>query len=457
MKRKERAFTLIELMVVIGIIIVLVSVSVPAYGYMQSRAKVASVSEDVQNIGKAIVAFKSDWGQFPPSSYDALKSELTASSGATVNITGKNTMHGDSAPIQYLDSSAFDAFEKKIKDVSYSSSGDSFTLSCTVESMFGDKVITLKDGVLLIAGSSGGSGGNNGGSGSGNSSSLSVSISGPTTVLGDTDVNFTANVSGGTPPYTYNWSFSPANAGSITSPLNVPSITMYISYEAQNIVVNVTVVDSQGNQANSSISVVRVDDVVITSIQGPTSGVVGTSYSYLVNFTGGFPPYEIYWSYTGPVNNYEAGQGNPCSLSFPVAGTYTVYATVCVSGSSSCFTSMPYTVHITTSSPSLVVSLPSNYSIYMDSMSMTIDVPISVSGGSGNYTYSWNITSRNQDAPTPNPASGSVNAGSNYVLSVTFFKTIGSVSEEYDMFVTVTDRNTGATSSASCVFDFMFD
>ncbi|QDT95322.1 type II secretion system protein [Gimesia aquarii] len=66
-QRNRRAFTLIELMVAIVIILILLGLLIPAIGAVRLRAQQAQVRTEITNLEAAITAFKADFGMDPPS------------------------------------------------------------------------------------------------------------------------------------------------------------------------------------------------------------------------------------------------------------------------------------------------------------------------------------------------------------------------------------------------------
>ncbi|WP_417380214.1 prepilin-type N-terminal cleavage/methylation domain-containing protein [Gimesia sp.] len=66
-KYSRRAFTLIELMIVIVIILILLGLIIPAIGSVRLRAQQAQVRAEIGNLEASITAFKADFGMDPPS------------------------------------------------------------------------------------------------------------------------------------------------------------------------------------------------------------------------------------------------------------------------------------------------------------------------------------------------------------------------------------------------------
>src|SRR5262249_9444143 len=64
-KTGTRAFTLIELMVVIGIIVILISLAFPVFQSVLERAKKVQAKNDLTQIVTAVNAFYTEYGRCP--------------------------------------------------------------------------------------------------------------------------------------------------------------------------------------------------------------------------------------------------------------------------------------------------------------------------------------------------------------------------------------------------------
>ncbi|MGA1980615.1 MAG: type II secretion system protein [Sedimentisphaerales bacterium] len=67
MKRKKLAFTLMELLIVLGIIAILVALLIPALTMVRNMAKETQQKAQLTTIEMGLTAFKNDYGDYPPS------------------------------------------------------------------------------------------------------------------------------------------------------------------------------------------------------------------------------------------------------------------------------------------------------------------------------------------------------------------------------------------------------
>jgi prepilin-type N-terminal cleavage/methylation domain-containing protein len=68
-KRKKTGLTLIEMLVVLGIIALLVGILIPSLTAVKNKAKEVKQQAQFSSINLALVAFKNDYGDYPPSDF----------------------------------------------------------------------------------------------------------------------------------------------------------------------------------------------------------------------------------------------------------------------------------------------------------------------------------------------------------------------------------------------------
>lgn len=98
MKKRIKGFTLVELVITIGVITILVGVATPQIiGYV-NRSKIARVQMELTSLRSALQSYYSDWGEYP--------SKLTALRGTEAserNIASNVSQTGLQGPIDYIE------------------------------------------------------------------------------------------------------------------------------------------------------------------------------------------------------------------------------------------------------------------------------------------------------------------------------------------------------------------
>ena len=185
---------------------------------------------------------------------------------------------------------------------------------------------------------------------------------------GDSTATLQANVSNGTPGYTYSWSGS-TSTGNIASNLKAGSYSL-------------TVIDSKGCQAQSSAVIAQPAQLNPTLVLTQTT-CGNNNGSILVTTTGGTPNYTFNWSGTVSTAN------NPTQLS---AGNYTVT----VSDANGC-----HSISTATISPSSPVDAIMQGSVNVSCFNgKDGNGTVFALGGTSSYTYSWSTGQNDISANT---------------------------------------------------------
>jgi len=82
-----RAFTLIELLIVVAIIAILAAIAVPNFLEAQIRSKVARAKTDMRTLAAALEAYRIDWNAYPPAMANAMYFKLKTLSSPIAYIS----------------------------------------------------------------------------------------------------------------------------------------------------------------------------------------------------------------------------------------------------------------------------------------------------------------------------------------------------------------------------------
>ncbi len=133
------------------------------------------------------------------------------------------------------------------------------------------------------------------------------------------NVSFRSTVTGGSPPYTYRWSFGEGNGSTLATPTHV-----YLDSGIYPVTIEQT--DAANQTATGSLEVVvenATSPVRVQVAANRTLAVAPTNVTFTASVSGGTPPYQVRW-YFG--NGAPPATGPSVSERFPSPGNYSVAA-----------------------------------------------------------------------------------------------------------------------------------
>jgi len=92
MRRNQRGFTIIELLVVVAVISILALISFTLYSNVQSRSRLAKAQADTRIMASAIGLFQAHMGQMPAVLDDLTASQTNASGQVAGPFMGSNAV-----------------------------------------------------------------------------------------------------------------------------------------------------------------------------------------------------------------------------------------------------------------------------------------------------------------------------------------------------------------------------
>jgi len=145
-KTNRRAFTLLEMMIVIGIIIIISAIAIPSYLNVINRNKIASAKQTINVISSALEEYRIEWGMYPHDKsktltiesfgcdqYDSsiMEKELTGNGVLNSSTKHNKTTDGYCSPIKYINKESFDGIKNPwipSRHYIYASNGTSYVI-----------------------------------------------------------------------------------------------------------------------------------------------------------------------------------------------------------------------------------------------------------------------------------------------------------------------------------------
>ncbi len=195
-------------------------------------------------------------------------------------------------------------------------------------------------------------------------------------------VDFYAYATGGSPAYTYSWSFGDGNTASNTS-----GNTTHVYSAAGIYAVDLLVTDSQGCTDSTSTSVIITNNTpcIVAATMSDSVHGNGNTVDFYAYATGGSSPYMYFWNF---------GDGNTASNTtgfvthtYAQIGAYNV--NLVVTDSMGCVDSTSYTTTTFGTTAPCAVAATMFDSVHGNSN--TVDFYAYATGGSPSYNYSWSF------------------------------------------------------------------
>lgn len=259
-------------------------------------------------------------------------------------------------------------------------------------------------------------------------SSSGTPLSGPTPL----QVTFTAGVSGGTPPYTYGWTFGDGAVSSEENPVH--------SYAAQGVYSAVLAVHDSGGATSiaPALSVYVGQPLGAASSALPSSGTAPLSVTFSGSGTGGAPPYTYAWTF----GDGGSGTGaNPAHV-YASAGSYTVDVTVTDAASDSA-AAPPFTVTV---APPLVAT--ASATPMGGTAPLLVSFTGSASGGTPPFSYDWNFGDGSPHSTEQSPTHTYASGGT-FVAQLAVHDSGGGAATAMSITLTVSSAPLSASAAAT--------
>jgi len=192
-------------------------------------------------------------------------------------------------------------------------------------------------------------------------------------------VSFSGSATGGTPPYTYRWSFGDGGSSTVQNPSHTYS-------SPGSFTATLTVTDSQSatNSKSLTINVTSAANPLLASASAsPSSGQAPLAVNFNGSATGGTPPYTYRWNF----GDGQSSTSQNASHTYSASGNYAAILTVTDSQSATATNSVSINV---TATPGQLLATASG-SPTSGLAPLAVSFTGSATGGTPPYTYNWNF------------------------------------------------------------------
>ncbi len=243
----------------------------------------------------------------------------------------------------------------------------------------------------------------------------------PSASIEGTNVTFTPSVTGGTVPYSYQWSFGDGSTSVASSPGH--------SYATPGTFTVILFVKDSGSPqqtatSQKTVSVTSPPPLAASFSFTPSSLLVGQHVTFTGSATGGTSPYTYSWAF----DDGSTGTGSTVTHSYASVGTFTVALTVKDSTSPQQTATSQQSITVSATLTALTASF--TYSPSSLQVGQAVSFTGSASGGTSPYTFSWSF------------GDGSSGTGSS---ATHIYQTAGS----YEIVLSVNDSSTPQKATGS--------
>ena len=202
----------------------------------------------------------------------------------------------------------------------------------------------------------------------------SASVSHPATDLGVSETFSTPVASGGTAPYTYNWSFGDGSY----APDEISTTTTHAYGATGTYQANLTVTDTNGLTNTTSVTVTVVAAPTVTAAASASPIDLGAPITFTPTASGGTGAYTYAWSFGDTATSTSQAP----SHTFATSGTFHASVTVtdAVGGTATASVTVTVNPAVSGTASGTPTSLQAGGSVAFTATG---------SGGSGTYTYTW--------------------------------------------------------------------